>query len=366
MSINYRLVNSSKGSSNVSVSGREFTFYYPCSLNNDCTNYEVTLSPGVYSIELWGGSGGHYPGHISLLHNPKNHNATDFSLKKSNIEYKELSSMGGAGGYTSGIITLSRKTKTYLAIGGSGNFSYNIKERDTNNCYLKENMLKGGYNGGGDASNFFESDSIYGVGSGGGATDLRIGTNDLFHRVLVAGGGGGSDDLFGTYRGSNDGTGGAGGNLIAQGYFLDGVYNSNQLATQESGHSFGNGASVTDKSGASDKAGAGGGWYGGYSSQNNNGGAGGGSSFALTKDSEINNEEIIVKDGYGVEKERGYYAFITKSDYTFEYVTMYSGIWEGNGKAVITLISTSQCIKTYNKVSNFLSFHIFIFTSLLS
>jgi hypothetical protein len=366
MSIKYRLVNSSKGFCNVSVSGREFSFYYPCSLNSDCTNYEVTLSPGIYSIELWGGSGGHCPGYISLLHDPKNHSATDFSLNKSNIEYKEIGSMGGAGGYTSGIITLSRKTKAYLAIGGKGNYSYNIKEHNTNNCYLKENMIKGGYNGGGDASNYFVSDSNYGSGSGGGATDIRIGTNDLFHRVLVAGGGGGSDNKGGIYRGADDGTGGAGGNLIAQGYYLDGVYKSNQLATQESGHSFGNGASVTYKSGSSDKAGAGGGWYGGYSSQHNNGGAGGGSSFALTRNCEISNEEIIVKDGNGVEKERGYYAFITKSDYTFEYVTMYSGIWEGDGKAVITLISTFQFNKTLNKVSNFLSFHIFIFISLLS
>ena len=116
----------------------------------------------------------------------------------------------------------------------------------------------------------------------------------------------------------------------------------------------------------SDKAGAGGGWYGGFASQHFNGGAGGGSSFALTKNSEIKNDEIIVIDGYGVEQERGYYAFSSKSDYTFDCVTMYSGIWDGDGKAVITLISNSQCIKTCNKCFNFLSFNIYIFAFLCS
>lgn len=40
-----------------------------------------------------------------------------------------------------------------------------------------------GYNGGGNASQ-------YGNSGGGGGTDIRIGENSLYNRVIVAGGGG--------------------------------------------------------------------------------------------------------------------------------------------------------------------------------
>ena len=49
----------------------------------------------------------------------------------------------------------------------------------------------GGFNGGGKGCSRTYNYSSYGQG-GGGATDVRIGKNDLYARVIVAGGGGGS------------------------------------------------------------------------------------------------------------------------------------------------------------------------------
>lgn len=52
--------------------------------------------------------------------------------------------------------------------------------------------VTGGFNGGGNGYNrYYNSTYTYGQG-GGGATDIRIGTDSLYARVIVAGGGGGS------------------------------------------------------------------------------------------------------------------------------------------------------------------------------
>ena len=52
-------------------------------------------------------------------------------------------------------------------------------------------LAKGGFNGGGDA--YGSSTSEPGNG-GGGASDVRIGSNSLYARVIVAGGGGGAGE----------------------------------------------------------------------------------------------------------------------------------------------------------------------------
>ena len=71
--------------------------------------------------------------------------------------------------------------------------------------------VPGGYNGGGDG--FFSS--------GGGYTDIRAIEDTLFHRILVAGGGGASDNSE-----ANDGIGGSAGGLTAQSFWVAGRYNS--------------------------------------------------------------------------------------------------------------------------------------------
>ena len=149
-------------------------------------------------------------------------------------------------------------------------------------------MVPGGYGGGGSSAGY-----LRGTASGGGQTSVQFLENSFYHRVIVSGAGGGSDDYNG-----NDGRGGSGGNLVAQGWWADQVYNGNYLANSSFGFTFGTGeAAQFDKSknpdgvkspaGNFDRCGAGGGWFGGFSSLHNNGGCGGGSSWVLTKDAYI-------------------------------------------------------------------------------
>lgn len=105
----------------------------------------VTLPKGVYKLEVWGAQGGSYG----------------------------TNSTGGNGGYSIGIITLTAETVLYIYVGGQGTYST-----------TSGSFVAGGFNGGGKAG------YRYG-GSGGGASDIRIGTDSLYSRVIVAGGGGG-------------------------------------------------------------------------------------------------------------------------------------------------------------------------------
>ena len=125
-------------------------FYYPCITSSNCTAYHVTLSPGKYLLETWGASGG------------------DCNANQ-----------GGKGGYSSGEITIGRRTHFYINIGGKGQF------------YDAKGIQPGGFNGGG---NGWRS-AYYGAG-GGGATDIRINGNSLLNRVIVSGGGGGASRHF--------------------------------------------------------------------------------------------------------------------------------------------------------------------------
>ena len=183
---------------------------------------------------------------------------------------------------------------------------------------------------------------------GGGATDFRLLINDLWHRILVAGGGGGSDNGGGTFSQSDDGSGGSGGGKEAQGFWINGEYNGNYIATQKSGFTFGNGESsqqygslgngVKSPSGATDRPGAGGGWYGGFAGHHGNGGAGGGSSFAFTSNAEIPQGKISSRNSYYQNEKSNKYAFNPNTDkqYLLQDVIFAQGIWSGNGKAIIT------------------------------
>ena len=72
-------------------------------------------------------------------------------------------SSGGTGGYAKGVINLGQDTMAYLTAGGYGQ------------------------NGGAFVGDF--SESGYSDGSGG-ASDIRLVTNDALHKIIVAGGGG--------------------------------------------------------------------------------------------------------------------------------------------------------------------------------
>ena len=216
------------------------------------TPQTVTLGPGTYLFEAWGAQGG---------------GGDPNDLTKG--------SRAGKGGYTKGVITLTATNTFYVYVGGEGS-PHSV----------------GGYNGGGSSLRKREDAPIWG-NSGGGATDFRLvggspdNINGLRSRIMVAGGGGGSDDYTADYAGepygTNDGTGGDGGGLTG-GYGLangipsigGGTQNGTANSAGYECGSFGKGgeAAIT-----ADGGGGGGGYYGGNGSDHNNSGGGGGSSF---------------------------------------------------------------------------------------
>lgn len=175
----------------------------------------LELPKGIYKLECWGSQGGSY-----------------------NTYY------GGNGGYSTGVLTLDTDTTVYLYTGGQ-----------PATVSTSRVVVPGGFNGGGNGYNrYYSSTYTYGQG-GGGASDIRLGQDSLYARLIVAGGGGGSAsvDAANTKYG-----GGVSGGSPQSGY------GATQTSPGTNG-SFGNGASVTT-SGSNYKyssGGGGGGWYGG-------------------------------------------------------------------------------------------------------
>lgn len=202
----------------------------------------VTLAPGTYKLECWGAQGGTYSGYI-----------------------------GGYGGYSKGTITLTKTTTVYISVGGAGSSS----------------STAAGFNGGGTG--------ISSGRGGGGATDVRIGQNSLYSRVIVAGGGGGA----GVTSANANPCGCGGGEYGGDGYYNDttGSYTAGQnrsggSASQTAGGitwstgtqaTFGQGGNASGYS----CGGGGGGWYGGGGAYDNDSDSdgrwgGGGSGYVYT------------------------------------------------------------------------------------
>ena len=213
-------------------------------------------------------------------------------------------SIGGNGGYTTGVIALEKNKNLYVFVGGG----------------VALQTLAGGWNGGGKG---YIGPTQHGYG-GGGATDIRVYVNSgkewnnsasLISRIMVAAGGGGS----GYYEDQGYGTGGAGGGIEGQdGYEVGGTWPGtgfsglkgtqtaggqlgdgtfpgnptpypshtkiNQYHVNDGGLGYGgwNAASTTNASGEITNFGApggGAGYYGGGGANRGHGGGGGGSSF---------------------------------------------------------------------------------------
>lgn len=211
----------------------------------------VTLNAGTYTLECWGAQGG----------------------------YRFSSSYGGAGGYSIGTLSLSSKTTLYIYVGGSGN---SVTSANSSGYY------PGGFNGGGYRNTYK---------GGGGATDIRIGTDSLYSRVIVAGGGGsdGSSSQSGGYAGGTSGARGSfgygsygyGGNQTATYSSLNAIASqgtNNNSSDCAAGFGFG-GFGCYSSSGYGGAGG--GGWYGGQGtypdgSGDDDGGGGGGSGYVYT------------------------------------------------------------------------------------
>ncbi|MEG0726442.1 MAG: cadherin-like beta sandwich domain-containing protein [Erysipelothrix sp.] len=194
------------------------------------TNFQVFIAPydGEYKLEAWGAQGGS----VGTM-------------------------LGGKGGYTSGLITLQKGEEITVVVGGYGEYKNG-----------------NGYNGGGSSYN--------GNNRGGGATDFRVGGTSVYHRILVAGGGGAA---------GRTGHGGAAGGLA--GITASGVSGYGQGGSQSSygssGGSFGTGGNATYESSSynATTGGGGAGWFGGGGNKNERSdsygyGGGGGSSYVLT------------------------------------------------------------------------------------
>ena len=179
-----------------------------------------------------------------------------FQIQKqeSNTTYTPASSKniywGGTGGYSIGILSLPALTTIYLYTGGHGSYSSDSE---------KGKIVNGGFNGGGSSRIRWYTSAYTSGGGGGGASDIRIGQDSLYARVIVAGGGGGS---AGESNSSIKQGGGLTGNSAVE------EYKATQTKAGTNG-SFGQGA---DASGSTNynygPGGGGGGWYGGGASTN--------------------------------------------------------------------------------------------------
>ena len=302
----------------ISEDNKSIEFYF----TGEATS--VFLSQGKYKFEAYGAGGGGYSSSLTSARdlNSETGCIDEEIVKKygGNAVCNHYSSQPGAGGYASGVIKILRGTRIYVVVGEQGKFG--------------NGEQKGGFNGGG--SSF--ANTSHKSGSGGGATDFRILKNSLYNRVLVAGGGGGPDNYYGDYLGSDDGSGGSGG-YPSQGLWNDGNYMKEYEANSTFGFSFGQGQrSYFDEN--YERAGAGGGFFGGFSIDEGNAGASGGSSFALTPSLPLPIGLIEAHDENGNLISKQKYAFDYKSEYSMSDVAFATGIRVGNGLARITLIES--------------------------
>lgn len=157
--------------------GQVFNFDYTGSVQ------QVTLPKGKYKLQCWGAQGGNVTGTYAVN--------------------------GSKGGYSEGIITLSKTTILYIFVGGQGT-SYTSSPSQTD-----KTVINGGWNGGGGAvrTSLYNSGGIYGRSfprGGGGGTDIALVTSamsyssgrttrdsaSLLSRIIVAGGGAGASARY--------------------------------------------------------------------------------------------------------------------------------------------------------------------------
>ena len=247
-----------------SADGEEHKIIYNFQYSGEEKSFEV--NSGQYILEVWGAQGG----------------------------YRNNTSYGGKGGYSIGTINLENDTQLFIYVGGAGG-------NGTSGC--GSTICTGGFNGGGYRYKYY---------GGGGATDIRVGSNSLYSRVIVAGGGGsdGASNKKGMHGGGLSGGSsteswsscssycGKGGTQTYSGYSQEYTVTeqatteltTNTLANYGGGFAFGGGGIY--KSGGYGGAG-GGGWYGGSGtspdgSGDDDRGGGGGSGYVYTESTAVN------------------------------------------------------------------------------
>jgi len=226
----------------------------------------IVPTTGTYVVETWGAEGG-----------------------SASSSYR-----GGYGGYSKGIVKLSKGMVLYVNVGGAG----------IENLDLYGTQVSGGYNGGGDQNVRYtgKSDAIQYGGSGGGATHIATVSGELSalesykgnlssdgkyyisnQILIVAGGGGGALVLENGFNGwySHSIGGSAAGFKDSIHEFDDSNFAASYectAATQTSvGYCTESGSPMSSSSfgkGADGVAGAGGGFFGGHTPANLRSGGG--------------------------------------------------------------------------------------------
>lgn len=154
--------------------GTVFNFSYTGSVQ------QITLPKGRYKLQCWGAQGGNVSGSYTAT--------------------------GSKGGYSEGVLTLTKPTTIYVFVGGQGTSSSTSKKSGTAN---------GGWNGGGASVRYssYSSGGTYGNSyprPGGGSTDMCLVTStmnyssgrtnrssaSLLSRFIVAGGGAGASARY--------------------------------------------------------------------------------------------------------------------------------------------------------------------------
>jgi hypothetical protein len=225
--------------------------------------------PATFRFDLYGASGG----------------AKSYPLQ-------DTHRVGALGGRAGGDRTFAPNTELFFYVGQEGGHG---DVADSGQCL----GIPGGWNGGGRATRS--------GGGGGGATDVRLIRDDLYSRILVAGGGGGC-----AYGGVGcDYAGGAGGGSTgASGANAEGGRPGGGGGSQTAGGVVGSGGITYangkfgkggDAAQCNDEGGGGGGWYGGSAGGFDNRTGGGGSNYVGGVDvspTPTNSQGVNQRDGY--------------------------------------------------------------------
>jgi len=237
----------------------------------------IDLPSGKYRLRCWGGSGGGSGGPRYIAN----------------------------GGYAEGVLTLTAPNTLYAYVGGSGMYHNFISPE-----YTTQMRPDIGFNGGGRAYLYGTQGHCNDIGyPGGGGTDIRLGVDSLYARIIVAGGSGGN-----AYNGNNGVKVGGVGGGESGGTGTSGYGDSAGPGTQTApgvsinyptiSGGFGYGGSVQYAYGGVG-SGGGGGWYGGGSATRVQSGyysypisaGSGGSGYVLTENS-YRPEGYLVSDAF--------------------------------------------------------------------
>jgi hypothetical protein len=161
------------------------------------------------------------------------------------------------GGYAEGILNIANVEDIFVNVGGSG-----IGTAYISGEWAMMNRVTTMFNGGGAPGAL----GYVGGEAGGGATDIRIGSNSLYSRVIVAGGSGGcASGKGGEGGGITGGTpGGRYGTAPGPGTQTESPQSTTYTAINGGFGYGGSGVNKTTSKNFDDSGGAGGGgWYGG-------------------------------------------------------------------------------------------------------